>query len=295
MIRSMTGFGEAERDTAAGRLRVEVRTVNHRHFNPAIRLPVGEQRWEAEVREWLRAYFSRGHVSCSVRLALPEGVEADVLRLDEARVRSYLAAYARLRDEFGVPGEPELAILARHGDIFLREGEESAPGLDAGALRDCVDEASRANLEMREAEGKRLAADMEGRLGAVEDALARVEEVAPGRLERERERLRNAVRELVGGERRIEEGRLEQEIVLLAERWDLNEETVRFRAHLEAYRGFLGGEGEAVGKRLSFLLQEMNREANTIGSKANDAAIAHHVVSIKDELERLREQAENVE
>jgi uncharacterized protein (TIGR00255 family) len=295
MIRSMTGFGEAERDTAAGRLRVEIRTVNHRFFNPAIRLPASEQRWETEVREWLRAHFSRGHVSCSVRLVVPEGVAAAAVRLDEPRVRAYLAAYARLRDEFGVPGEPDLALLARHGDILLREGEDEAPRLGEEDLRACVDDAARANLQMRSAEGARLAADMGERLAAIEGALARVGEVAPARLERERERLRAAVGELIQGERRVDEGRLEQEIVLIAERWDVNEELVRFAAHHDAFRGFLAGEAEAVGKRLSFLVQEMHREANTIGSKANDAAIAHQVVAIKDEIERLREQAENVE
>jgi len=291
----MTGFGEAERETAGGLLRVEIRTVNHRYFNPAIRLPGAAQRWEGELREWLRARFSRGNVSCSVRLAPHDGGEGAGIRLDEERVRAYLAALGELSSRFEVQGEPDVALLARYGDIFVRPGEEEAPELDGEALRACVEEAAEAVEEMREAEGERLAADMRGRITAIAEALQGVEGAAPGRLERERQRLRAAVRELAAGEVRLDEGRLEQEIVLIAERWDVNEELVRFRAHLEALEAFLEGGGEAVGKRLSFLVQEMHREANTIGSKANDAAISHRVVAIKDELERLREQAENVE
>jgi uncharacterized protein (TIGR00255 family) len=148
---------------------------------------------------------------------------------------------------------------------------------------------------MREGEGRRLHDDLEGRISAIEASLAEIERMAPERLIAERDRLREAVRELAGGVA-VDEQRLAQEVAYLAERWDVNEELVRFRAHNAAFRELLDADSaEAVGKRLGFLVQEMHREANTIGSKANHAGIAHRVVSVKDEVERLREQVENVE
>jgi uncharacterized protein (TIGR00255 family) len=147
---------------------------------------------------------------------------------------------------------------------------------------------------MRAEEGSRLGADLKARLTAIERALQEIETRAPERLVSERRRLTTAVADLLG-DVKLYENRLAMEIALLAERWDVNEELVRFRSHNELFAGLLSDGAEPVGKRLSFLVQEMHREANTIGSKANDASISHLVVAIKDELERLREQVENVE
>jgi len=298
MIRSMTGFGAAERTVAAGRLSVELRLVNHRYFHVNTRLPAALSRWEPELREWLRRPFARGAVSCTVRL------EADVLggaaprgvRVDEERVAAYLAALHAVGERFGVPGTPDLAMLTRYNDIFVRdEGEEPEAAVEGEELRAVVEEAARQAVAMREEEGARLAADLEERLKAIEVALAGIAELAPQRLIAERDRLRQAVAELAG-QLSLDDARLAQEIALLAERWDVNEELVRFRSHIVLFRDLLSaGAEEPVGKRLSFVVQEMHREANTIGSKANDARIAHLVVGIKDEIERLREQVENVE
>jgi len=148
---------------------------------------------------------------------------------------------------------------------------------------------------LREAEGARLQRDLEEHLQAIEEALVRVEANAPERLVAERDRLRTAVAELIETHS-VDEDRLAREIAYLAEKWDINEEIVRFRSHVELFNEALQTEAsEPVGKRLGFLVQEMNREANTIGSKANDAQIAHAAVSLKEEVERLREQLENVE
>jgi uncharacterized protein (TIGR00255 family) len=295
MIRSMTGYGDAERAVPAGRLRVEVRTVNHRYFHTTFRTPSALARWEGEMREWLRSAISRGHASCSVRVDR-EGAAAGSVRLDEERVAAYLAAFRQLGDHFGVPGAPTLELLARYNDILVRDAPEE-PELEVPVeeLRAAVEEAARANVRMREDEGRRLHADLEERLAAMEAALAAVRERAPERLVAERDRLREAVRELAAGVG-VDEERLAQEIAYLAERWDVNEELVRFDSHIALFREMLASDAaEPVGKRLSFLVQEMHREANTIGSKANDAAIAHRVVAIKEEIERLREQVENVE
>jgi uncharacterized protein (TIGR00255 family) len=297
MIRSMTGFGESEIAVPAGRLRVELRTVNHRYLNVNARLPMALARWEPEIREWLRRFFVRGHVNCTVRLERSvSGAAALGLRLDGDRVSAYLDLFGELGERFGVSGQPDLALLTRFNDIFVRdevEGEEAE--VSADDLRGAIDRAAEATTVMRRDEGRRLHADLDERIAAIEEALEEIERIAPSRLETERDRLRAAVEELTLGIG-IDPTRLAQEIALLAERWDINEELVRFRSHISLARDLMTGEtDEGVGKRLGFLVQEMHREANTIGSKANNSAIAHRVVAIKEEVERLREQVENVE
>lgn len=294
----MTGFGEAERDTPAGLLRAEVRTVNHRHFHATFRTPASLARLENEMREWLRAHLSRGHASCAVRLEPVAGSLASVAgwRIDDEKVQAYLGLLTEIKVRFGVSGQPDLALLSRYNDIFVRDDfVEPAAEIAPDDVRAVVEEAARRNVAMREDEGRRLQDDLEGRLRAIDAALDAVAVLAPERLISERDRLRDAVRELAGGVA-VSEDRLAQEIAYLAERWDVNEELVRFRSHNELFRELLAADAaEPVGKRLSFLVQEMHREANTIGSKANHAGIAHRVVAIKEEVERLREQVENVE
>ncbi|MBA2246079.1 MAG: YicC family protein [Gemmatimonadetes bacterium] len=297
MIRSMTGFGEAERGTAAGRLRVELRTVNHRFLNINTRLPSALTRWEPELREWLRGSLSRGHVNCTLRLEPESGPEANPVgyRLDEQRAAAYLAVFRELSDRFNLPGTPDLQLLSRFNDIIVRDEEEAELPLEAEELRAVVEAAAQQNVRFREEEGRRLQVDLEERIAAIAGSLDQIQQWAPERLVTERDRLRQAIREL-SETPAVDEQRLAQEIAYLAERWDINEELVRFRAHLDLFRDLLAADAaEPVGKRLAFLVQEMHREANTLGSKANDARIAHGVVAIKDEIERLREQVENVE
>ena len=292
----MTGYGEAAMEQLRGALRVELRTVNHRYLNVNTRLPQSLSRFEPEIREWLREPFARGHVNCTVRLGTNGGGMERSYRLDTDRVENYLDLFRQLARRHGVEGSPDLALLARFNDIIVRtDDDEEGAEVEAEDLRQVVLAAAAQAVAMREEEGKRLEADLRERIATIETALTRVGERAPERLVAERKRLQTAVTELLEG-RPADEARIAQEIALLAERWDVNEELVRFRSHNELFIQMLDADPkEPVGKRLSFLVQEMHREANTIGSKANDAGIAHLVVSIKDELERLREQVENVE
>jgi len=295
MIRSMTGFGEAERDTRAGRLRAEIRTVNHRFFSVNLKLARALERFDPAVREWLRALMPRGHVNCSIRLEASdaEGGSAG-LRLDEARARQYLQALTDLKERLSLPGQVDVAMVARYGDILVIDDEETV-SVEATDVQAIVETAARSTVTMREQEGLRLGADLEERLRGIEVAMAVIEQNAPARLVSERDRIRRVVSELLDGIQ-LDEERIAREVAFLAEKWDISEELVRLRSHLALFRESLESNGgEPVGKRLGFLVQEMNRETNTIGSKANDAAIEHRVVAMKEEIERLREQVDNVE
>jgi len=296
MIRSMTGYGAAERETGAGWLRAEIKTVNHDTFRASLRLPSAFEAYEVQIREWLRAHLPRGHVSYALRLDSVDGVpgEGPPLTIDEARAQQYLRVLRALKERFGLPGEIDLGMLIRYGDVIVRGGETQVE-VPMEELRAVTEAAARAVVAMREEEGQRLAADLEERLRGIETALEIVAARAPERLVAERDRLRAAVAELAG-DVAVDEERLAREIAYLAERWDIGEELVRLRSHIELFRQTMAlGREEPIGKRLRFISQEMHREANTIGSKANDVAIQHQVVAIKNEIERLREQIENVE
>ena len=297
MIRSMTGFGEAERDTDFGQVRVEIKTVNHRFFNASLRTPGGFDRFEAEIQRCLKEHLSRGHVTYNLSI-VRKGVSGDapMPELDLDRARGYGEMLEALRRELGLKDPVRVSDITRFGDVFVVP-DRSNMTLDIGAelIGELTQTAVAAVVVLRETEGARLQVDLEERLDAIAAALSRIEARAPERLIAERDRLRAAVQELAGTES-FDEDRLAREIAYLAEKWDINEEIVRFRSHLALFRETTGIDPpEPVGKRLAFVIQEMQREANTIGSKANDAEIGQAAVSLKEEIERLREQLENVE
>ncbi len=294
MIRSMTGFGTGGADTERGEVRAELRSVNSRHLKLSLRLPERAAGWEAELRALLVARLGRGQVD--VRVSVSEaGEEEASWELDEPRVRGYLAAIRTLREKYNLPGQLDLGLVLGTGDLLREVPRDPAPWLELEHVREALEAALEGLLEMREAEGARLEEDLRARAAAIRDGVDEVERLAPERLSRERERLRAAVRELAEGLEADQE-RLEREIALLADKWDIGEEAVRTRAHLDAFGDYLAAPAEEpVGKRLAFLVQELHREINTMGAKANDARISRAVVEMKNELERLREQVENVE
>ncbi|MDE3150766.1 MAG: YicC family protein [Gemmatimonadota bacterium] len=289
----MTGFGTAEGVVGGARVTIELRSVNHRFFNPSIKLPAVLGRWENDVREALRRGVGRGSVTVTARLDVPAGAAAAI---DERRFGEYVTRLRDLQRRFDVPADAlDLAAILRLPDVVVSGGGDPTDGASAEELVAVVDAAVAALTHMREAEGSRLVAYLEERLAVVEAALGRISARAPQRLIEQRERLRASVQEIAGGVA-LDEQRLEQEIAILADRLDVSEELSRFRSHIAAFRDTLAGDGaDGVGKRLGFLLQEMLREANTTGSKANDAALVSDVVVIKEELERIREQVENLE
>ena len=287
----MTGFGAAEGRVRDFRVGVEIRSVNHRFFNPSIKLPGAFTRWEAEVREMLRQRIARGHVTLTARIGRESEGRALV---DETRFAGYVEQLRSLQQRFGLAGDVDVATVLRMPDIFV--AGEPMPEIESPAeLLVIIGEAVTALTTMREEEGERLAGDLRARVTAIEAAVSRIADRAPERVVEQRDRLRAAVRELADG-LAVDEQRIAQEVALLADRLDVSEEMARFASHLMAFRRALDDEeGEPVGKRLGFLLQELLRETNTTGSKANDVAILRDVVLIKEELERIREQVENLE
>lgn len=303
MIRSMTGFGAADGRVGGQRVSVELRTVNHRFFTPALKLAGSLARWETEVREALRARIGRGHVTLVARAERDAAAGAGGLTIDQARLDAYVDAYTELhRRKAPERLALDFASLLRLPGVLVEEAEAPAAEADgpaaalvAAALVAVVESAADALTAMRDAEGRRLAEVLHDRLAVLEGAYRRIAARAPARLVEQRDRLRAAVRELADGVG-VDEARLAQEVAVLADRLDVSEEIDRFGAHVAAFRAALDDAGtEPVGKRLGFLLQELLREANTTGSKANDAGMLADVVLVKEELERMREQVENVE
>jgi uncharacterized protein (TIGR00255 family) len=287
----MTGFGQAEGIVGTSRVLVEVRTVNHRFFSPSIKLPGAYARWEADVREAMRLTVSRGHVTLGVRT---ERLATQAIAIDDERFAAVVAQLRDLHDRHSLSGGIDLATVLRMPDVLSAPREEEETGTLADLLV-IVDRALDHLGRARGDEGARLATVLRERLEIVDAALQRVALRAPERLLAQRDRLRAAVRELTDG-LVVDDLRVAQEIAILADRMDVSEELDRFRSHITAFQGVLADSGgEPVGKRLGFLLQEMLREANTTGSKAADAAILHDVVGVKEELERIREQVENLE
>jgi uncharacterized protein (TIGR00255 family) len=288
---SMTGFGAAEGPVAGGRLRVEIRTVNHRHFNLAPKLPGDLGGLEGELRERLRREFDRGHVAVQVRWTESPGRTGGVaVDLDRARVVA--SRLRELQAALGLGGEVTLELVARQPDV-LSTTSEAAGDVPWAEVEPVVAMAAVECRAMRAREGEALAVELRHRLDLLERAGEAVARRAPERLVRERDRLRVAVAELLDG-RAADETRLAQEIAFQADRLDITEELVRFRAHLAAVREALAADRPA-GKQLGFLAQELGREVNTMGAKANDAEIAQQVIAMKGELEKFREQLENLE
>jgi uncharacterized protein (TIGR00255 family) len=288
----MTGFGSADGTVGKVRVSVEVRTVNHRFFNPSIKLPPAFSAWEGDVREALRAAITRGHASLTVRTH--RDVSDSTAGVDETRFAAYAAHLKALRDRYGLGGEVDVATVLRMPDVVVSAGSDlDEPGGFPDELLAVLGRALAALTSMRSAEGARILEFLRARIAKVEAAVGRLEERAPRRVVEQRDRLRTAVEELANGVA-LDPQRVAQEIAVLADRLDVSEELHRFRAHIAAFRDALDG-GNPVGKRLGFLAQELLREANTTGSKANDAGMMHDVVEIKEELEKIREQVDNLE
>jgi uncharacterized protein (TIGR00255 family) len=289
----MTGFGRGEAVLNGRRFIAEIKTVNNRHRDLFVRLPRTLQAIEDEVRSQVSEVIKRGRVEVTLQME-KEGVELEYdLQLNVPLVRSYLRIFNQLNEEFGLEGKVRAEDLCQMKDVLLVKPEE----LDLAVARDALREAVRLALEacdsMRVQEGKALKEDFLKRLALIEDHLNEVQNRAGLVVEDYKRKLRQRVEQVAQGIP-IDENRLMQEVAIFADRCDITEELVRARSHLDQFRAYLSPD-DAVGRRLDFLLQEINREINTMSSKASDPAISARSVEMKAELEKVREQVQNVE
>ena len=292
MIRSMTGFGAAELGTEHGRLSAEVRSVNHRYCEISLRLPRSISGLEGPVRQLLTDRLARGKINLSVSW---EGYEdaGGRLTVNHDVARQYIDAMAELKAKYDLGGQPDVRSVVALGDVFQWERAAVDEEKLWAQVKQVIEAAIDNMAQMKQREGDALLREFETRLSKIEDLLTRAEARAPLRPKEAQERMMARLKPLLG-DVPVDPARLAQEIAFLAERLDCTEECVRLRAHLSQFRR-LFVDAELAGRKLNFLLQEMNREVNTLGSKGNDALIAEVVIELKDEIEKLREQVANVE
>ncbi len=300
MLISMTGFGRSERTAtiegsgATITVSVEARSVNSRFIEIAVRLPRTLSERELECRELLRKRLERGKISLNISIDR-QGSEDIPLHVNEPVAKAYFKLLDQLRTATGLTGEIQLRDLTAFGDIFTAEEQGAgAATLEWELTQKAIDEAIEQLSAMRRSEGGELERDIRARLATMETRSNDIERISKLAAQEEFDKLKARILDLTKDTQVLAEQRLELEIALIAEHLDITEELVRFRSHVKFFLEAMDAP-ESAGRKLNFIMQEMNREVNTMGSKTNSAEVARHVVYIKEELEKMREQIQNIE
>lgn len=291
-MKSMTGFAKSEINDHGIHAIVEIKSVNGRYLEPTIKLPRTLSSKEIEVRDMLRKALNRGSVFVNVQVEYAEG-EAKIPGINIGKAKAIHDMLKQLQQELQIDNQVHLNQVLSFSQHFIESEKDDIAEMQWNVVREAMKQALKALDTARTNEGNELSADMLMRINMIEQSLGYVEERSKTRIPEERERLRQKLSILLDNDE-IEEHRLNQEIIILADKLDVSEESVRLRSHIKYFRELLN-DAEPIGRKLNFLTQELNREINTIGSKANDADIARIVVGMKEELERIREQAQNIE
>ena len=292
MVKSMTGYGRAVETVNGREFTVEIRSVNNRYLDCTVKLPRSFSFAEEAVKASVKAAVSRGKVD--VYISVRSETEADVLvTLNKPVVEGYLAAMHQMVAEYGVKDDISVSVLSRMSDVFVVDKPKADEDQLKADLLSVVDKALDAYNRMRITEGLALENDLRSRAATILQLVAQVEEQNPKTVSDYRKRLEEKMREVLES-KSIDESRILTEAAIFADKVAVDEETVRLRSHLEQMDEMLSGNG-GIGRKLDFLLQEMNREANTTGSKCTDVKVARIVVDIKAELEKIREQTQNIE
>ena len=292
MIRSMTGYGSADIERNGQRLTAEIRSVNHRFCEVSVRAPRVMALFEDQIRQLISERFSRGKFNLTITWG-GAGETGEVLRLNEPVADRYVALLDQLRQRYHIDHGLDLKTLAALPDIFEWEHSALSDEENWALVKQLVLGACENMNAMKAREGEALAKDLDARLQVIRRHLDVVVERAPVRPNEAKDRLMTRLKPLLG-DVEMDPVRIAQEVAIMVDRLDCTEECVRLAAHLDQFRSLIEG-AELAGRKLNFLLQEMNREANTIGSKSNDVEITRSVIVIKEEIERLREQVQNVE
>lgn len=294
MIKSMTGYGRAESAFEGKRLIIELKSLNHRFLEIFIRLPNTLSFLELEVKKKIGDRMSRGRVEANIRMESEQGTLPEPeLELNRPLVRRYYDIFTQIKQELNLKDEITLAMLAGIKDAVLPVEKGVDPAETWRRLEGPLEEAIASLTLMRQKEGESLYNDLTARAAVISETMEAVKTRAPQVVTEYRKRLEERIRELTS-DIAVDEARLAQEVAIMAERSDITEEIVRFGSHMDQFQEMLKSD-EPVGRKLDFLLQEMNREINTIGAKTGDIEISRSVVEVKSELSRLREQVQNIE
>lgn len=292
MIRSMTGYGRAQQVLDGRDITVEIKSVNHRFLEFTARVPRGCGYLEEKLKSYLQGRASRGKVEVGIQIQAVEAANT-VVEVNQELAGAYIRALRELGEQYHLTDDLSLSSISRFSEIFtVRRAPEDEESVWK-AVQAVTAEAAERFLRMRELEGSKLQDDLLDRLAQIERRVGLVEEQSPRTLAAYRERLASKIREVLE-DRQIDEARILTEAAMFADRIAVDEETVRLRSHIAQFRGILE-QGGAIGRKLDFLVQEINREANTIGSKAQDIEVAQLVVEIKSDIEKIREQIQNIE
>jgi len=291
MLISMTGYGFGQAANQTASVSVEIRTVNHRFLDFSIKLPKGLSDREQDIKEIVREKFSRGRIALTVAAETAEP-ECDVT-VNTALMKRYLDNLREFAREHKLPGGVDINTLALLPDVFVRVDRESGSEELWSAAKEGVEKAIEACSKMREEEGKTLEEDLRRRIGDVRKLVQDIERLAPAVIEKRTAAFKKRLSQALEGAK-INEDRVLTEIAILADKLDFTEEIIRLKSHVAQFENILA-EGGAVSKRLTYLLQEIHREATTISSKASDAEVVALMVPLKEESEKLREQVQNIE
>ena len=297
MIKSMTGFGRGEYVSDTCKLTVEIRAVNHRYLDLFVKMPRKYAFAEEALKGAVKEKLHRGKVEINVNVDNTLESSGDV-RLDKELAAKYYDALSELKDgfDFGDCGSITLSLLSRMPDVLKVSPSEEDEEAIKGRLLEAANAALDDLCSMREAEGSKLAADLAERANIVSDIRAKIEERAPMIEKEYAAKLKARIEEILEGAYELPDERVALEAAIFADKANITEELVRLESHVEQLRGFLKSDGsEAIGKKIDFLIQEMNREANTIGSKSNDKEISSLMLELKAEIEKIREQVQNIE
>lgn len=293
MIKSMTAYGRGEYSLGSRSFIAEMRSLNNRYRDVIIRVPKAFQPLEDEIRAQISSRIKRGRVEASIQVEKNSGEEAYNLELNIPLVKSYIRIFEKLKDEFGLDEKISPDYLCQIKDVIQMKPEEINIEESRAGFQEVIRQALDSLDIMRVREGKSIEEDFLKRLKRVEIYINEIEERSPQLVEEYRDRLKEKINH-ISKDIDMDENRLVQEVAIFASRCDINEEIVRTRSHLKQFHKYMTMDG-AIGRRLDFLIQEINREVNTISSKALNSSISSRVVEIKAELERLREQVQNVE
>lgn len=292
MIRSMTGFGRGELEEYGRSFTVEIKTVNHRYSDVSVRLPRQLSYFEDSIRKLVLKNISRGKID--IYISQDKFSEDDIqVSVDDTLASSYIKALYELRDKFKLEDDITVSIVSRYPDVISVTKREEDKEEIWNTLSSAIEISLRNLMDMRKIEGQKLAADILERQKHIKSVVEKIEERSPVVVQEYKAKLEDRIKE-IAGDISIDESRLLTEVAIFADRCSITEEMVRLYSHLDQLVSILQ-ENEPVGRKLDFLVQEMNREVNTIGSKANDIFISKYVVELKSEIEKIREQIQNIE